>query len=55
MPWLFYLRLIGFTAGALVYPILIVLIFGHRRPRTLERLLFFLALALFLVYSGGLL
>lgn len=55
MPWLFYLRLIGLTAGTLVYLFLIVLILGHRRPRTLERLVFFLALALFLIYSGGLL
>ena len=55
MPWLFYLRLVSLTAGTLVYLFLIVLILGHRRPRTLERLLFFLALALFLVYSGGLL
>lgn len=55
MPWVFYLRIIGLTAGTLVYLFLIVLILGHRRPRTLERLIFFLALALFLIYSGGLL
>jgi hypothetical protein len=55
VPWLFYLKLIGYTAGTLVYLFLIVLILGHRRPRTFERLLFLLAMALFLVYSGGLL
>jgi signal transduction histidine kinase len=55
VPWLFYLKLIGYTAGTLVYLFLIVLILGHRRPRKLERLLFLLALELFLVYSGGLL
>jgi signal transduction histidine kinase len=55
VPWLFYVKLVGYTAGTLVYLFLIVLILGHRRPRTFERLLFFLALALFLVYSGGLL
>jgi len=55
VPWLFYLRLIDYTAGTLVYLFVIVLIVGHRRPRALERLLFFLALALFMVYSGGLL
>lgn len=55
VPWLFYLRLIGYTAGTIVYLFLIVLILGHRRPRTLERLLFLLGLALFLIYSGELL
>jgi signal transduction histidine kinase len=52
---LFFLRLIGLTTGTVVYLFLIALILGHRRPRTLERLLFFLILALFLVYAGGLL
>jgi signal transduction histidine kinase len=55
VPWVFYLKLFGYTAGTLVYLFLIVLILGHRRPRTFDRLLFLLALALFLVYSGGLL
>jgi signal transduction histidine kinase len=55
VPWLFYVKLVGYTAGTLVYLFLIVLILGHRRPQTFERLLFLLALALFLVYSGGLL
>jgi signal transduction histidine kinase len=52
---LFYLRLIGLTTGTVVYLFLIALILGHRRPRRLERLLFFLLLGLFLVYAGGLL
>ncbi|MGA8269696.1 MAG: hypothetical protein WB787_18195, partial [Candidatus Acidiferrales bacterium] len=55
MPYLFYCRLVGFTAGTLVYLFLIALVVGHRRPRRLERLLFFLLLALFLTYAGGLL
>ena len=55
MPYLFYCRLVGFTAGALLYLFLIALVIGHRRPRRLERLLFFLLLALFLIYAGGLL
>ena len=55
MPSLFYVRLIAFTAGTLVYLFLLALILGHRRPRLFERLLFFLCLSLFLTYSGGLL
>src|ERR1700683_3139053 len=55
LAYLFYCRLIGFTAGALVYLFLIALVVGHRRPRRLERLLFFLLLSLFLIYAGGLL
>lgn len=55
MPYLFYCRLVGFTAGTLVYLFLIALVVGHRRPRHLERLLFFLLLSLFLTYAGGLL
>lgn len=55
MPALFYARLIAFTAGALLYLFLLALIVGHRRPRSLERLLFFLVLAIFLFYAGGLL
>jgi signal transduction histidine kinase len=55
VTYLFYARLIGFTAGTLVYLFLIALILGHRRPRLFERLLFFLALSLFLIYAGGLL
>jgi len=52
---LFYIRLISFTAGTLVYLFLLALILGHRRPRLFERLLFFVCLSLFLIYSGGLL
>jgi len=55
VPSLFYIRLISLTAGTLVYLFLLALILGHRRPRLFERLLFFLMLALFLLYSGGLL
>jgi signal transduction histidine kinase len=52
---LFYLRLIGLTAGTLVYLFLLALILGHRRPRLFERLLFFVVLSLFAIYAGGLL
>ncbi|HUJ30513.1 MAG TPA: ATP-binding protein [Candidatus Acidoferrum sp.] len=55
MAFLFYIRLIGLTAGTLVYLFLLALILGHRRPRKFERLLFLLALALFAIYGGGLL
>jgi signal transduction histidine kinase len=55
VPSLFYIRLISFTAGTLVYLFLLALILGHRRPRFFERVLFFLNFALFLVYAGGLL
>jgi signal transduction histidine kinase len=55
VTYLFYVRLIGLTAGTLVYLFLIALILGHRRPRLFERLLFFLVLSLFLIYAGGLL
>ena len=55
MGLLFYVRLIGFAAGSLLNLFLLALIVGHRRPRTFERVLFFLVLALFLFYSGALL
>jgi signal transduction histidine kinase len=55
VTYLFYLRLIGLTAGTLVYLFLIALILGHRRPRLLEGVLFCLSLSLFLIYAGGLL
>jgi signal transduction histidine kinase len=55
VAFLFYVRLIALTAGTLVYLFLIALILGHRRPRRFERLLFFLVLSLFAIYSGGLL
>jgi signal transduction histidine kinase len=51
----FYARLIGLTLGTLTYLFLLALILGHRRPRFFERILFFLGLSLFLIYSGGLL
>jgi len=52
---LFYLRLIALTTGTVVYLFLIALILGNRRPRLFERILFFLVLALFFIYAGGLL
>ncbi len=55
MSVLFYIRLIGFTAGALVELFFLALILGNRRPRTFERVLFFLILALFAFYCGGVL
>ncbi|MGA8220716.1 MAG: ATP-binding protein [Candidatus Acidiferrales bacterium] len=55
MDYLFYARLVAFTAGTLVYLFLLALILGHRRPRKFERLLFFLLLGLFLIYAGNLL
>ena len=55
MTYLFYLRLIGLTAGTLTYLFLLALILGHRRPRLFERVLFFLVLSLFLIYASGLL
>jgi signal transduction histidine kinase len=55
VAFLFYLRLIALTSGTLVYLFLIALILGHRRPRLFERLLFFMVLALFALYGGGLL
>jgi signal transduction histidine kinase len=55
LAYVFYARLVGLTAGTLVYLFLIALILGHRRPRLFERLLFFVVLGLFLIYAGGLL
>ena len=55
MTYLFYLRLIGLTAGTLSYLFLLALILGHRRPRFFERLLFFMILGLFFLYAGHLL
>lgn len=43
------------TAGSLVHLLLVVLVDGYRRPRMVERALFFLALGLFLFYAGALL
>lgn len=55
MSTFLYLRLFGLTLGTLLQLFWIVLILGYRRRRNLERVLFFLALALFLFYSGSLL
>jgi signal transduction histidine kinase len=55
LPIFFYARLIGFTAGTLLYLFLVALILGSRRPRRFERLPFFLMLSLFLIYAAGLL
>ncbi len=55
MAALFYLRLMVLTVGTLIYLFLLALIVGHRKPRLLERLLFFVCFAAFLIYSGGLL
>jgi signal transduction histidine kinase len=55
LPALFYFRLIVLTVGTLVYLFLLALIVGHRKPRLLERLLFFVSLAAFLIYAGKLL
>lgn len=55
-PSLFdYAVIISATAGTIVYLFLMVLIVGYRRRRTFERVLFFLALAAFLLYAGLLL
>jgi signal transduction histidine kinase len=55
MPSLFYLRLIGFTAGTLLQLFWMVVILGYRRQRNFERVFFFLSVALFLFYAGSLL
>src|ERR1700678_2827019 len=49
------LQLVLATAGTLFSLFLMILIVGYRRRRMFERVLFFLALALFLYYSGILL
>lgn len=55
MATLFDIRLIALTTGTVIYLSIIALIRWHRRPRKFDTLLFFLALALFFIYSGGLL
>src|SRR5260221_4883868 len=50
-----FLPLFVFTAGTLLSFFWLVVILGHRRQRTFERVLFFLCLSLFLFYSGSLL
>jgi signal transduction histidine kinase len=52
---LLYIRLIGYTAGTLLELFWMVVILGYRRQRNLERVLFFLCLALFFFYGGSLL
>jgi len=46
MRWLLYLRLITLTAGTLLPFFWMVVILGHRRQRSFERIFFFLCLAL---------
>jgi signal transduction histidine kinase len=55
MGSLVYIRLIGFTAGALLQLFWMVVILGYRRQRNFERVFFFLCLALFFFYAGSLL
>ena len=55
MPYLVYLRLIGFTAGTLLQLFWMVVILGYRRQRNFERVFFLLSVALFFFYSGSLL
>ena len=50
-----YLLLFGSTTGALLALFLIVMILGYRRPRSFERVLFFLALAQLSFFTGTLL
>ncbi len=50
-----YAKLVIASAGTLVNLFLLILIVGYRRPRTFERILFFIALATFLFYGGLLL
>jgi signal transduction histidine kinase len=47
--------MVAATIGTLSYLFLMILIVGYRRPRTFERVFFFLMLALFLFYAGALL
>src|SRR5580692_3106693 len=50
-----YLRLIYLTAGTLLPFFWMIVILGHRRKRNLERIFFFLCLALVCFFGGGLL
>jgi len=50
-----YISLVLPTAGTLLNLFMLILIVGYRRRRNFERVLFFLALGLFLYYSGILL
>lgn len=47
--------MVAATVGTLTHLFLMILIVGYRRPRTFERVFFFLMLALFLFYAGVLL
>ncbi len=55
LPAITIVSLVAACAGTLAYLFLLVLIVGYRRRRHFERVLFFLSLALFLVYAGVLL
>lgn len=55
MGSLLYIRLIGYTAGTLLYLFWMVVIVGYRRQRNFERVFFSLCLALFFFYGGSLL
>jgi len=55
MALLFYFRLVLFTAGAILYLFLLVLLVGYRLRSTFERLLFLAGLSLFLFHAGSLL
>jgi hypothetical protein len=55
MVAVYFSQIIGFTAGALLYLFLMIFVLGHWRVRPLERVLFFLFLALFVFYAGALL
>jgi signal transduction histidine kinase len=50
-----YLRLVYLTAGTLLPFFWMIVILGHRRKRNLERIFFFLCLALVCFFGGGLL
>ena len=55
MPWFLDLRLVLLTAGTLLSFFWIVVILGHRRQRNLERVFFFLCLALTFFFGSSLL
>ncbi len=55
MRWLLYPRLVFLTAGTLLPFFWMVVILGHRRQRNLERIFFFLCLALTCFFGSSLL
>ena len=55
MHWLLFLRLFLLTAGTLLPFFWMVVILGHRRQRNLERVFFFLCLALVCFFGSSLL